>query len=108
MVLIKLYEFDPKTEHLKDAENELNLARKSFSPNLIEWQLFFALTEGRLRIAQGEITQSAIVGKEALKTAQLLSSHSGIADVTTLYLDLKKDHPNNLEVINLGVQLERF
>jgi hypothetical protein len=106
--LIKLYKFDPKTEHLKDAENELNLVRKSFRPDLVEWQLFFALTEGKLRIAQGEITQSAIVGKEALKTARLLASQSGIADVTTLYLDLKKHYPNNLEVINLGVQLGRF
>jgi hypothetical protein len=105
---IKLYEFDPKAQHLKDAENELNLVRKSFSPELVEWQLFFALTEGRLRIAQGEITESAIVGKEALKTARLLASQSGIADVTTLYLDLEKYHPNNLEVINLGVQLGRF
>jgi transcriptional regulator with XRE-family HTH domain len=105
---IKLYEFDPKAQYLKDAENELNLVRKSFSPELVEWQLFFALTEGRLRIAQGEITESAIVGKEALKTARLLASQSGIADVTTLYLDLEKYHPNNLEVINLGVQLGRF
>ena len=105
---IKLYAFDPKAQHLKDAENELNLARKSFRPDLVEWQLFFALTEGRLRIVQGEITESALVGKEALKTARLLSSQSGIADVTTLYLDLKKHHPNNLEVINLGVQLGRF
>ncbi len=106
--LIKLYEFDPRLQHLEDAENELNLVKKSFRPDLVEWQLFFALTEGRLHIAQGEITQSAIVGKEALKTARLLSSHSGIADVTTLYLDLKKHHPNNLEVINLGVQLGMF
>jgi hypothetical protein len=106
--LIKLYEFDPKAQHLKDAENELNLVRKSFSPDLVEWQLFFALTEGRLRIAQGEITQSALVGKEALKTARLLSSTSGIADVTMLYLDLKERHPKNVEVINLGVQLGRF
>ncbi len=106
--LIKLYEFDPRVQHLNDAENELHLVKKSFSPNLVEWQLFFALTEGRLRIAQGEITQSALVGKEALKTARLLSSQSGIADVTTLYLDLKKKHPNNLEVINLGIQLGRF
>jgi len=107
-VLIKLHEFDPKAQHLKDAENELNLVRKSFSPDLVEWQFFFALTEGRLRLAQGEITESAIVGKEALKTARLLSSQSGITDVTTLYLDLKKHHPNNLEVINLGVQLGLF
>lgn len=106
--LIKLHEFDPKKQHLQDAENELNLARRSFSPDLVEWRLFFALTEGRLRIAQGEITESAIVGKEALKTARSLSSQSGIADVTTLYLDLKERHPNNLEVINLGVQLGRF
>jgi hypothetical protein len=106
--LIKLHEFDPKTQHLKDAENELNLARRSFSPEIVEWQLFFALTEGRLRIIQGEITQSALVGKEALKIARLLSSTSGIADVTTLYLDLKERHPNNVEVINLGVQLGRF
>jgi hypothetical protein len=107
-VLLKLYELDPKRQHLQDAENELNLVRRSFSPELVEWQLFFALTEGRLRIAQGEITQSALVGKEALKTAQLLSSKSGIADVTTLYLDLKQHHPNNMEVINLGVRLGRF
>jgi hypothetical protein len=107
-VLIKLHELDPKRQHLRDAENELNLARKSFSPELVEWQLFFALTEGRLRIAQGEITEGALVGKEALRTARLLSSQSGMADVTTLYLDLKKHHPNNLEVINLGVQLGRF
>jgi hypothetical protein len=107
-VLIKLYEFDPKRQHLKDAENELNLVKKSFSPDLVEWQLFFALTEGRLRMVQGEITESAIVGKEALKTARLLSAQSGIADVMTLYLDLKEHHPNNVEVINLGVQLGRF
>jgi hypothetical protein len=106
--LIKLHEFDPKAQHLKDAENELNLVKKSFSPELVEWQLFFALTEGRLRMAQGEITASALVGKEALKTARLLSSQSGIADVTTLYRELKKHHPNNLEVIHLGVQLGRF
>ncbi len=106
--LIKLYEFDPKRQYLQDAENELNLVKKSFRPDLVEWQLFFALTEGRLRIAQGEITQSAIVGKEALKTARLLSSHSGIADVTTLYLDLKERYPSDLEVINLGVQLGMF
>jgi integrase/recombinase XerD len=43
-----------------------------------------------------------------LKTARFLSSQSGISDVTTLYLDLKKHHPNNLEVINLGVQLGMF
>lgn len=107
-VLIKLHEFDPKLEHLKDAENELNLVKKSFSPDLVEWQLFFALTEGRLRIAQGEITESALVGKEALKTARLLSSQRGIADVTTLYLDLKGKSPHNVEVINLGVQLGLF
>jgi hypothetical protein len=106
--LIKLYEFDPKVQHLKDAENELHLVKKSLSPNLVEWQLFFALTEGSLRMAQGEITQSALVGKEALKTARLLSSQSGIADVTTLYFDLTKHYPQNLEVINLGVQLGRF
>jgi len=104
-VLLKLHEFDPKPQHLQDAENELHLVKKSLSPDLVEWQLFFALTEGRLRIAQGEIRESAIVGKEALKTARLLSSRSGITDVTTLYHDLKKHHPNNLEVINLGVQL---
>jgi hypothetical protein len=106
--LIKLHEFDPKAQHLKDAENELNIVRTSFSPELVEWQLFFSLTEGRLRMAQGEITESAILGKEALKTARLLFSQSGIADVTTLYLDLKKKHPNNVEVINLGVQLGLF
>jgi hypothetical protein len=48
------------------------------------------------------------VAKEALKTARLLSSQSGIADVTTLYLDLKKQHLQNPDVINLGVQLGMF
>ena len=106
--LIKLHEFDPKAQHLKDAENELNLAKKSFTPELVEWKLFFSLTEGKLRIAQGEITRSAIVGKEALKTARTLSSQSGLNDVTTLYRELRKNHATNLEVINLGVQLGMF
>jgi transcriptional regulator with XRE-family HTH domain len=107
--LIALYECNPQNKkHLKDAENELTLAKNTLTPELVEWKLFFSLTESTLRKVQGEITQSAIAGKAALKTARLLSSQSGINDTTNLYFDLKKDHPNNFAVISLGVELGIF
>ena len=106
--LIKLYQFDLKKQHLKDAEHELHLARKTLTPELVEWQLYFSLSEASLRKAQNDIEESATMGKEAHKIACLMASQSGIQQVTDLYVALHKEYPTNLEVISLGAQLGIF
>jgi transcriptional regulator with XRE-family HTH domain len=106
--LLQFYQFHPNRQTLKDAHNELNVAWKSLSPELVEWNMYFQITEAQLYKAERDLEGSARLGIEALKTARTLQSKKVETQVRTLYEDLSSIDEINPYVRNLGLELGIF
>jgi transcriptional regulator with XRE-family HTH domain len=103
--LLQFYQFHPNKQTLKDAHNEMNIAWKSLSPDLVEWNMYFHVTEARLYAAERDLEGSAQSGSAALKTARMLQSKKGEKQIRALYKDLNQIDEINPYVRNLGLEL---
>jgi transcriptional regulator with XRE-family HTH domain len=95
-------------KYLKDARNELNMAWEGLPLDLIEWRMYFCLTEARLFVAEHDLEGGAKMAVQALEVAKLMGSRTGETQVEALYHDLMGLSKTNPYVHNLGVQLDIF
>jgi transcriptional regulator with XRE-family HTH domain len=93
---------------LDDAHGEMKLAWDALTPDLVEWRMYFFITEARLYMAERDLEGSARLGLDALQVARLLQSMKGESQVRGLYQDLRGLDERNPYVCNLGVQLGIF
>jgi transcriptional regulator with XRE-family HTH domain len=90
----------------KEARNELDTAWKTLSPDLVVWRINLALTEARLYCAEKDTERSTQSAMEALNIAKALHAQDKVAQVHSLYLQLKEHAANNPYLCNLGMQLD--
>src|SRR5579883_881206 len=93
---------------LDDAHGEMKLAWDALTPDLVEWRMYFFITEARLYMAERDLEGSARLALDALQVAHLLQSMKGESQVRDLYHDLRRLDERNPYVRNLGVQLGIF
>jgi len=99
----------PDEKHLlDDAHSEMQLAWDALTPDLVEWHLYFFITQARLSMAERDLEGSARLALDALQVARLLQSMKGEDQVRDLSLSLKRLDERNPYVCNLGVQLGMF
>jgi transcriptional regulator with XRE-family HTH domain len=89
-------------KHFKEAQNELNIARKALQADLLTWHINLYITEAQLYKAQNDLEGSAISGVEAYKIAKVVQSLKDEAEVKRLFLELKHLDAANPHVCNLG------
>jgi hypothetical protein len=106
---LQFYTLHPKNpQHLKDARRELNMAWAALTPDLAEWQMYFALTESRLFLAEHDIEGSTKMAIQAVKQSRFVRSMQGEGQVRDLYFQLKQRGKTNPYIDNLGVELGIF
>ncbi len=93
---------------LADAHGEMKLAWGALTPDLVEWRMYFFITEARLYMAERDLEGSARLSLDALQVTRLLQSMKGEGQVRDLYYDLRRLDERNPYVCNLGVQLGVF
>lgn len=107
--LLEFAQAQPKETHfLKDAQSEIKMAWDALTPDLVQWQMYFSLTEARLYIAERDLEGSAQLGLKALNVARIIQSKKGEGQVRDLYGTLKRLDERNPYVCNLGAQLGVF
>lgn len=93
---------------LNDAHSEMRMAWNALPPDLVQWQIYFSLTEARLYIAERDLEGSAQLGMKALNVARVTQSKKGEGQVRDLYGALRRLDENNPYVCGLGAQLGLF
>lgn len=90
---------------LQDARNEVLMARKTLSPDMLTYHLHFLITEAYIYMAEHDLEASAACGSDAYKIARAVYSSKDEKELKKLFFSLQQLDNNNPQIANFGLTM---